>query len=203
MILFSGGHIIDEGGNVDFRCRVEAGQKLDLVLVCTEGGGNAVFDIDVAGEGADVSLRGLYVCGGGDRLGIKVNLRHSCGGSKSSQLFRGIAGGKARARFDGRIIVDQYAQKTEAYQTNRNLLLSENAVVETLPQLEIYADDVKCSHGATVGYLDENEQFYMRSRGISLEEARRLQMLSFLSPVMEGLGEDVCDGIVGSLKKLL
>ena len=110
---------------------------------------------------------------------------------------------KARARFDGRIIVNQDAQKTEAYQTNRNLLLSENAVVETLPQLEIYADDVKCSHGATVGYLDENEQFYMRSRGISLEEARRLQMLSFLSPVMEGLGEDVCNGIVGSLKKLL
>ena len=81
------------------------------------------------------------------------------------------------------------AEKTEALQENHSLLLSENAFVQSSPQLEIYADDVVCSHGATVGSLDENEQFYMRSRGISLEEARRLQILSFLSPVLEGLPE--------------
>ena len=79
----------------------------------------------------------------------------------------------------------QDAQKTEAYQANHNLLLSETARVNTKPQLEIYADDVKCSHGATIGKLNEDEQFYMRSRGISLEEARFLQMISFVSPVFD------------------
>lgn len=203
MILFRNGHIAELGDDMTLRCLVEAGQRLDLVLVCTESGGNAEFDIDITGEGADVSLRGLYICSGDERLGIKVNLHHSRGGSKSSQLFRGIAGGNARTSFDGRIIVARDARKTEAYQTSRTLLLSENAVVETLPQLEIYADDVKCSHGATVGYLDENEQFYMRSRGISLEEARRLQMLSFLSPVMEGLDEKNRDSVLDSLGRLI
>lgn len=177
-----------------------AGQKLDLVLVCLEGG-DAVFDIDLAQSGASVSLRGIYLCCGDDRLNITVNMRHSVGESASNQLFKGIAGGHAKVRFDGKITVAPDAQKTEAFQTSRNLLLSDDAVVETLPQLEIYADDVKCSHGATVGKLDEDEQFYMRSRGISLEQARRLQMLSFISPVIEGLPEDVVAMISSSLHK--
>ena len=92
-------------------------------------------------------------------------------------------------KFEGLVYVAAGAEKTEALQENHSLLLSENAFVQSSPQLEIYADDVVCSHGATVGSLDENEQFYMRSRGISLEEARRLQILSFLSPVLEGLPE--------------
>lgn len=202
MILFNRGHIVEKGENLFFRRRVEAGQKLDLTLLCLDGVGNAEFDIEIVGPGADVSLRGLYICGGEDRLSIKVNLCHSGGGSCSDQLFRGIATGHARVRFDGRIVVAPDAQKTEAYQSSRNLLLSDSAVVETLPQLEIYADDVKCSHGATVGYLDENEQFYMRSRGVSLEQARRLQMLSFLSPVMEGLDEQQRFQVVESLKSM-
>ena len=92
--------------------------------------------------------------------------------------------------FYGRIIVAQDAQKTEAYQANHDLLLSETARVNTKPQLEIYADDVKCSHGATIGKLNEDEQFYMRSRGISLAEARFLQMISFVSPVFELVPEE-------------
>ena len=102
----------------------------------------------------------------------------------------GVAGGEAKAFFDGRIIVAQDAQKTEAYQTNRNILLTEGAKVETKPQLEIYADDVKCSHGATIGRLDEQEQFYMRSRGIPEDEAKFLQLISFLSPVLEDVPAD-------------
>ena len=104
--------------------------------------------------------------------------------SGSRQLFKGIAGGTARTDFYGKIMVAQDAQKTEAYQENHNLLISDTAKMDTKPQLEIYADDVKCSHGATVGRLNEEEQFYMRSRGIPQREAMVLQMLSFISPVI-------------------
>jgi Fe-S cluster assembly protein SufD len=101
-----------------------------------------------------------------------------------------VAGGDSRVDFYGKIIVAPDAQRTEAYQENHNLLLSDGAKVDTKPQLEIYADDVKCSHGATVGRLNEEEQFYMRSRGISLEDAKVLQMISFISPVLENIPED-------------
>ncbi|MCQ2185198.1 MAG: SufD family Fe-S cluster assembly protein [Bacteroidales bacterium] len=199
MILFSGSGIIASGDSLHQEIRLDAGQAMDLVLVAL-GGGQAVFDVEIAGAGADINLRGLYLCGGNDRLDIKVNMRHSVGESRSNQLFRGIMTGEARARFDGRIVVAPDAQKTEAYQINQNLQLSDDAVVETLPQLEIYADDVKCSHGATVGNLNLDEQFYMRSRGVSLEEARRLQMISFLAPVMEGLPEDVKEQVYAAIR---
>ena len=92
--------------------------------------------------------------------------------------------------FYGKIVVAPDAQKTEAYQTNHNLVISEGAKAESKPQLEIYADDVKCSHGATVGQLNEDEQFYMRSRGIPEEEARVLQMISFIAPVLANISDE-------------
>ena len=138
MILFDGGHIKETGTDINVVRRLGAGESLDLSLVCL-GGGKASFDLDIAGEDVKVNLRGLYVCKGDDRLDISVNLRHIEGGSCSMQLFKGIAGGKAHVRFDGRIVVARDAQKTEAYQTSRNLVLSDDAVVQTLPQLEIYA----------------------------------------------------------------
>ena len=148
--------------------------------------------IDIVGEGAEVSLKGLYLCGGDERVNFRILMHHRAGGCVSHQLFNGIAGGSSRVTFDGRIIVAPDAQKTEAYQENHNIVLSDQAHVETTPQLEIYADDVKCSHGATIGQLDEDAQFYMRSRGIPEQEARTLQMLSFLSPVIpEGREEEV------------
>lgn len=201
MILFCGNKIVSKGDTLEYKASPKQGESLDLTLVCLEGG-KASFDIDLAEPGASVQLRGVYLCSGEDTLGVSVNMHHLAGGSSSNQLFKGIVGGNAKVRFDGRIVVSKDAQKTEAYQTNRNLQLSDSAVVETLPQLEIYADDVKCSHGATVGQLDEDEQFYMRSRGISMTEARRLQMLSFISPVIEGLPEDVVDKIIERLKAM-
>ena len=118
---------------------------------------------------------------------IAVDMHHKVPHCNSRQLFKGIAGGKSKVDFYGKIIVAQDAQKTEAYQENHNLLLSDDAKVDTKPQLEIYADDVKCSHGATIGRLNEEEQFYMRSRGISLEDATVLQMISFIAPVLENI----------------
>ena len=201
MILFDGKRKIAEGAVIEFREHFTESPAAPLTLVCLDGG-EAVFDIDIDAPGVTLDLRGLYVCGGDSRLRVSVNMRHNVGGSSSNQLFKGIAGGNSFSRFDGRIKVAKDAQKTEAYQTNRNLLLSRTAVVETLPQLEIYADDVKCSHGATAGKLDEDEQFYMRSRGISLDEARRLQMISFLAPVMEGLDEGIVSEINTCLAQL-
>ena len=163
---------------------VGAGERLELTFVVLPGESRDIdVAIDLTGEGAEVSLKGLYLCGGDERVNFRVLMHHRAGGCVSHQLFNGIAGGASRVTFDGRIIVAPDAQQTEAYQENHNILLSDDAHVETTPQLEIYADDVKCSHGATIGRLDEDALFYMRTRGIPEKEARVLQMLSFLAPV--------------------
>ena len=147
------------------------------------------FDVELAGEGAEANLYGAYVCGGSEKVKISVDMHHDFPHCNSRQLFKGIAGGTSKVDFYGKIIVAKDAQRTEAYQENHNLLLSDGAKVDTKPQLEIYADDVKCSHGATIGRLNEEEQFYMRSRGISLEDAKVLQMISFIAPVLENIPE--------------
>jgi Fe-S cluster assembly protein SufD len=104
---------------------------------------------------------------------------------ESHEFYHGILSGNARGVFNGKIFVRQDAQKTNAKQTNRNLLLSDDAVVDTKPQLEIFADDVKCTHGATVGQMDEEALFYLRSRGIGLEHARRMMIRAFASDVVD------------------
>lgn len=170
--------------------RLEAGEKRSAVFVVPRGvSGSFEVVYELAGEGAELDLTGVYACCGEQKVDFRITVRHLCAGCVSHQLFKGLAEDEARVEFEGLVYVAAGAEKTEALQENHSLLLSENAFVQSSPQLEIYADDVVCSHGATVGSLDENEQFYMRSRGISLEEARRLQILSFLSPVLEGLPE--------------
>jgi Fe-S cluster assembly protein SufD len=163
---------------------VGAGEKLELTFVVLPGESRDIdVAIDLVGEGAEVSLKGLYLCGGDERVNFRILMHHRAPGCVSRQLFNGIAGGSSRVTFEGRIIVAPDAQKTEAYQENHNIVLSDQAHAETMPQLEIYADDVKCSHGATVGRLDEEALFYMRTRGVPEKDAKVLQMLSFLSPV--------------------
>lgn len=170
---------------------VGVGQHADLVLLIYPGVSCDVrLDINLLGEGAEANVYGAYVCGGSEKVGISVDMRHSVAHCNSRQLFKGVAGGTSKVDFYGKITVAQDAQKTEAYQENHNILLSDGAKVDTKPQLEIYADDVKCTHGATIGRLNEEEQFYMRSRGISLEDAKVLQMISFISPVFESIGDE-------------
>ena len=183
---------------------VGAGERLDLDFVILPGESRDLrIEVDLVGEGAEVRLRGLYLCPGEERVNLSVVLHHRAPGCRSSQLFKGIVGGTASVRFDGTIIVAPDAQQTEAYQENHNILLTETALVESSPQLEIYADDVKCSHGATVGRLNEEEQFYMRSRGIPESEARVLQMISFLAPVTAGLPETQTADIESAVRKML
>ena len=169
---------------------VGAGEKLELTFVVLPGESRDIdVAIDIVGEGAEVDLKGLYLCGGDERVNFRILMHHRAGGCVSHQLFNGIAGGSSRVTFDGRIIVAPDAQQTEAYQENHNIVLTDGAHVETTPQLEIYADDVKCSHGATTGRLDEDALFYMRTRGVPEKDAKVLQMISFLSPVTASLEE--------------
>lgn len=166
-------------------------EELSVLLIALPGvSADVSLKVDLNGEGARFALNGVGISTANEKIRVHVELRHNVPGCSSSQLFKNLVGGMARVDFYGRIIVAQDAQKTEAYQANHNLLLSETARVNTKPQLEIYADDVKCSHGATIGKLNEDEQFYMRSRGISLAEARFLQMISFVSPVFELVPEE-------------
>ena len=166
-------------------------EELSVLLIALPGvSADVSLKVDLNGEGARFAINGVGISTADEKIRVHVELRHNVPGCSSSQLFKNLVGGRALVDFYGRIIVAQDAQKTEAYQANHNLLLSETARVNTKPQLEIYADDVKCSHGATIGKLNEDEQFYMRSRGISLAEARFLQMISFVSPVFELVPEE-------------
>ena len=157
---------------------VERDAKVEVVVLAMPGVScDLKMDVRLAGEGAEANVFGAYVCGDQETVRIAVDMHHDLPHCNSRQLFKGIAGGTSRVDFYGKIIVAQDAQRTEAYQENHNILLSDGAKVDTKPQLEIYADDVKCSHGATIGRLNEEEQFYMRSRGITLEDAKVLQMI--------------------------
>ena len=172
--------------------RLDAGERLDWTFVALPGcSADLCVEVDLCGAGCEAEIRGLYVLPENECLDLRVLLRHNVGGCTSHQLFKGVVGGTARAGFDGLIYVAKDALKTKAYQENHNILLSEGARVESRPQLEIYADDVECSHGATTGYLNSDELFYMRSRGIPEAEARRLQIISFLAPVASRLPEDI------------
>lgn len=183
--------IIVSDGQLTRKMEVMSGQRTDMVLLVLPGVSCDVkLDVRLAGEGAEANIYGAYVCGGDEKVKISVDMHHDLPHCNSRQLFKGIASGASKVDFYGKIIVAQDAQRTEAYQENHNILLSDGAKVDTKPQLEIYADDVKCSHGATIGRLNEEEQFYMRSRGISLEDAKVLQMISFIAPVLENIEDE-------------
>ena len=170
---------------------LERDAKVDVVVLAMPGVScDLNMKVRLTGEGAEADIYGAYVCGGQEKVRIAVDMFHEMPHCNSRQLFKGIAGGVSKVDFYGKITVAQDAQRTEAYQENHNILLSDGAKVDTKPQLEIYADDVKCSHGATIGRLNEDEQFYMRSRGITLEDAKVLQMISFIAPVLENIPDE-------------
>jgi len=138
-----------------------------------------------AAPGASFELDGLYLAGDGQFVDHHLDVRHGVPGCSSRETFKGLLHGAGRAVFDGRIVVEKDAQKTDAALNNANLLLSRNAEVDTKPQLEIYADDVKCSHGAAVGQIQPGELFYLRSRGIPEAQARQMLCLGFAQEVLE------------------
>lgn len=151
------------------------------------GGAIVRHDIQarLLGEGSEATLNGLYLVDGRQVCDTHMRVDHVAAHCDSHELYKGILDGRSRAIFNGRIFVHKGAQKTDAKQTNRNLLLSDDALVNTNPQLEIFADDVKCTHGSTVGQLDDDAIFYLRSRGIGAEAAKSLLTYAFASDLVE------------------
>jgi Fe-S cluster assembly protein SufD len=141
------------------------------------------------GEGAECTLNGLYVAGGEALVDTHTTIDHAKAHCPSHEVYKGILTGHARAVFNGKIIVRQDAQKTDAKQTNKALLLTDDAQINTKPQLEIFADDVKCTHGAAIGQLDEDALFYLRARGVALVDARNMLIHAFAGDVLNGVVE--------------
>ncbi|MFB3920726.1 MAG: Fe-S cluster assembly protein SufD [Terriglobia bacterium] len=143
------------------------------------------LNIVLAGEGANAHLDGLYITLGRQHVDHHTTIDHAQPHCDSRELYKGVLEDRSSAVFNGRIIVRKDAQKTDSKQSNKNLLLSEEAVINTKPQLEIFADDVKCTHGATIGQVDQEAIFYLRSRGIGRDEARNLLTYAFANEVID------------------
>jgi Fe-S cluster assembly protein SufD len=141
--------------------------------------------VAMAGENARCRLDGAFVVTGRDEANIVTTIDHRAPGGQTRELIKGVAAGRGHGAFQGNIIVREGAQKTDAHQLSRNLLIGARAAIDTKPQLEIYADDVKCSHGASIGDLDEAALFYLQARGIPAEEARHMLIDGFLREVVE------------------
>ena len=153
------------------------------------GGRIVRHDIGVGlkGEGADCTMNGVYLADGERLMDTHTSLDHAMPHCTSHEIYKGILAGKSKAVFNGRIIVRLDAQKTDAKQTNRALLLSDEATINSNPQLEIFADDVKCTHGAAVGQLDEEAMFYLQARGLTRAAARDMLLHAFAGEVIAGL----------------
>jgi len=161
--------------------------------------------VAINGEGCESNLYGIYLADKNQLVDNHTFVDHIKPNSTSNELFKGVVDEKAKAVFNGRILVRKNAQKTVAFQTNKNILLTDEATINTKPNLEIYADDVKCSHGATVGQLDPDALFYMRARGISEDSAKMLLMYAFADEVVtkisiDALREKICQLVNKRLK---
>ena len=171
---------------VDYKISLAEDSHLNLVVTSVFGKSiTNNFEVVLAGEHSECNLSGLYLIDGNQFVENNIILNHDAAKCNSNQLFKGIVDQNGISKFYGLIKVAPDSQKTEAYQANHNLLMSDDAKAFTKPQLEIYADDVKCSHGATIGKLDEEEAFYLRSRGITEGESATLLQIAFISEVIE------------------
>jgi len=187
--------------------RTLAGKDSTLdTLNVSLGATTARLDLNaqLLGPGANSDMLGLCFGDGDQHFDHNTSQDHVAPHAKSDLLYKGALDGRARSVFRGIIKVHRNAQQTDAYQTNRNLLLSESARADSLPNLEIEADDVRCSHGATIGQLDQNHLFYLMSRGISREQAERLVVLGFLGEVLSRLPlQGVVEKVSGIIKERL
>lgn len=157
------------------------------------------FNIAIDGENCESHFYGLYLLNGNTIADNHTVVDHIKPNSFSNELYKGVMDGNSKGVFNGKIFVRPHAQKTNAFQSNRNILLTDTATVNTKPQLEIWADDVKCSHGCTSGQLDEEALFYLRSRGISLNEARAMLLYAFTLDALEPIKDPILKTYLDSL----
>lgn len=187
------------GKNVNVRNRVivkiARNGRLNNIVVCGVGANSDnMHKIILSEPGSQINMYGLSLIGGDDSVTSRTVIMHESGNCTSNQHYKSVVNDKAVSGFFGSIYVAKDAQQTVAYQQNNNILLSDTAVVDTKPQLEIYADDVKCNHGATIGELDAQAVYYMRQRGIPLDVARRLQIGGFVKDIVSKISDsDVKD----------
>lgn len=170
--------------------RAELAKDAALELGYVDVGGRLIrndIDVRLVERGASADLFGVFLAADGQHIDNHVHMAHAAPHTTSSQTFRGIADGNGRGVFNGKVIVQQDAQRIDARQSSDNLLLSDRAEIDTKPELEIYADDVKCSHGATIGELDPDHLFYLRARGIDEAAARGLLTFAFANRLLSRL----------------
>lgn len=148
------------------------------------------LSLNILGSNSEGNMYGLYLLNGKSHVDNHTNVDHTVPHAESNELYKGILADSSRGVFNGKIFVRQDAQKTNAFQQNNNILLSEDAVVNTKPQLEIWADDVKCSHGCTTGQLDEEALFYLQARGIAKDHAKGLLLYAFAGEVLEHISDE-------------
>ena len=186
---------INEPG-LNLHIEQEAGSQVKIVVINLENPtsqnleiSNQIF-IEQLGEGCQTEVYALAFLHGEEKVTTETHVLHAVGGGRSNQLVKFVLDDNARGRFIGDLKIAQDAQQTEAHQTNRNLLLSDTAEMRTQPQLEIYADDVKATHGASTGQLDESALFYMQQRGIDPQKARQLLVNAFMKEVLNKISDD-------------
>ena len=181
---------------VDLHIVQEAGSHVKIHLINLETSGSRDFEIlnkiivEQQGEGCVTEVYALAYLQNEECVKTETHVQHSVGGGVSNQLIKFVLNDNSRGRFIGDLKIAKDAQKTEAHQTNRNLLLSETAEMRTQPQLEIYADDVQATHGASTGQLDKSALFYMQQRGISKEKARQLLVGAFMKDVIATINDE-------------
>ncbi len=187
--------LIEEGNSSHHISKLNLFQQADSTVECHSfafNGGLVRSDIasDLLGSGAHVAMNGLYLTSGSQQVSHYTKVNHLKPHATSDEFYKGILGGSSKATFNGTVYVAKDAQKTNAVQQNKNLLLSTKAQINTKPQLEIYADDVKCAHGATVGQLEDQAMFYLQSRGIAKEDAVILLVNAFAGDLIDKLNTE-------------
>lgn len=178
---------VDE--SVNLHIIQEEGSHVKIHLMNFSSAENNV-QVEQVGEGCETEIYALAYLHGEEKVTTETHIKHAVGGGASNQLIKFVLDDVSRGRFIGDLKIAQDAQKTEAHQTNRNLLLSETAEMRTQPQLEIYADDVKATHGASTGQLDETALFYMQQRGISKQKARQLLVGAFMREIVDTISDE-------------
>ena len=173
----------------EFKIRQLADSRLKIVVITFNGGDiRNTYHIDLGGEGADTQVYGLYLIDKAQHVENHLKVNHNVPHCTSNEKFKGVLDDEASGVFNGHVYVAPNAQKTDAHQNNSNIILTPKAKINSQPFLEIYADDVKCSHGTSTGQLDQEAMFYMRQRGVSKANARILLMYAFAAEVSNHIG---------------
>lgn len=174
--------------------------RADVFTLSTGGGIINKLEVELSGKGAAASLSGLMISGGNEKIENYTFVRHKVGHTSSNQTYKGILGGHSMGVFDGKIRVEKGADKSRAHQLNKNILLSDDATMQSKPQLEIFADDVKCTHGATTGRIDSEALFYLKARGVGEDEARKILIEAFVEDLISGIKDEA---IQNSLREII